>query len=108
MFGKNDPWCKPCFAKKMLQRLSRRASSTTQRYIELDQVGHCPNHEAPQAVGHAVRSWVDASIRSRGNLQLFDGHSQVFSEAWADFTIQELDHDNILMNMLDHRYTALI
>jgi hypothetical protein len=48
-FGRDDPWCKPAFAKRMLNRLQERKCSMdetdqrsiTQRYVELSNVGHC-------------------------------------------------------------------
>ena len=50
-FGRDDPWCKPAFAKRMLNRLQERKCSMdetdqrsiTQRYVELSNVGHCPS-----------------------------------------------------------------
>ena len=108
MFGKDDPWCRPCFAKKMLGALSKRGSEQTQRYLELENVGHCPNHEAPQAVGHAIRSWVSSVSHKLNDLSLVNGDSQVFSEPWADIAIRELKQHEIPMNIIDHIATALV
>ena len=73
-FGKDDPWCKPVFAKSMLSALEEREQSIIQdeynsnsnrdnhnvagddfpapihnlpvhRYVEITNTGHCPNHE---------------------------------------------------------------
>jgi len=41
----------------MLTSLSTRPD-TSQRYVELSHVGHCPNHEAPQAVARILHRWV--------------------------------------------------
>ena len=35
MFGRDDPWCKPAFAKKMLNALSQRTGNNVHRYVEL-------------------------------------------------------------------------
>jgi len=64
IFGNDDPWCKPAFAKKMLETLDQRHPDRVHRYVELSDVGHCPNHEAPRAVAQLLRRWTDASSAS--------------------------------------------
>lgn len=108
IFGKNDPWCKPCFAKKMLRSLSLRKNGAVHRYLELENVGHCPNHEAPQAVGQALRSWVTERKRSLEALPLVNGTHQVIREPWADVIIRELHHDEIEESLIDRIATQLL
>lgn len=59
VFGRDDPWCKPAFAKRMLQSLQKRdlcsSGVLSQRFVELSNVGHCPNHEAPKATAFVLR-----------------------------------------------------
>jgi pimeloyl-ACP methyl ester carboxylesterase len=46
-YGAKDPWCTPAIAQQILNGLP---AECTAQYVELSNVGHCPNHEAPQAV----------------------------------------------------------
>ena len=110
MFGKDDPWCKPAFGKKMLEALSKRnhARKPVSRYIELENVGHCPNHEAPQSVGKVVSAWVRASNRQKENLQLVDEFNQVIKEEWAEIVMQEKDATEIPLNLVDRLATKFI
>lgn len=101
VFGKDDPWCKPAFAKKMLQALEKREPNKVHRYIELENCGHCPNHEAPQAVARIVRSWVDATDRSEDHLRLLDSEKEVVSEPWGDVVMSERKESDIQLNWLD-------
>ena len=81
VFGRDDPWCRPAFAVRMCETLRRRrsgksgssgATTTTTaaspicRYVDLDGVGHCPNHEAPRSTGRAIRRWTDAGGEGGG------------------------------------------
>jgi hypothetical protein len=101
VFGKDDPWCKPAFGKKMLQALKQRSNNNVQRYIEVENCGHCPNHEAPQAVGNIVRSWVNAKDRREDSLSLTASEKQVFHEPWGETTIQERQEEDIDVSLLD-------
>jgi len=101
VFGKNDPWCKPAFAKKMLQALERREPNRVHRYVELENCGHCPNHEAPQAVAKIVNSWVNAKDRSERSLRLVNSEEEIFSEQWGETVARERKHDDIQLSWLD-------
>ncbi|KAL3918731.1 MAG: hypothetical protein SGARI_007386 [Bacillariaceae sp.] len=111
VFGKDDPWCKPAFAKKMLQALDQRTPDSVHRYIEIENAGHCPNHEAPQAVAHVVRSWVTADDRCRESLALVDapaGNKIVFHEEWGETAVAECGVDDIRLGMMDRLATTFI
>lgn len=108
MFGKDDPWCKPAFGKKMLQALQQRHNDSVQRYIEIENCGHCPNHEAPQAVGKIVRSWVSANDRRAGTLFLIDGEKEVFDESWGETSIKERREEEIELSLLDRIAVAFV
>lgn len=89
LFGFNDPWCTPAIAKRMHTTLSKRNDdggdnrvttanddsrhvrivSLVQRYVSLDNVGHCPNHEAPTAVAKVVLPWIRAGAFSSSSSQ---------------------------------------
>ncbi|CAB9502222.1 hydrolase, alpha beta fold family protein [Seminavis robusta] len=107
VFGKDDPWCKPAFAKKMLQALDTRQPDKVHRYVELSNVGHCPNHEAPQAVSQLLQLWVNAADNRR-SLQLVNGPTETFTEQWGDITVQELGTDSIPMGLMDRVATAFV
>jgi len=116
VFGADDPYCKPAFAVPMLKALrerrpwGREAAATkpaalpmdpVQRYIQISNTGHCPNHEAPKAVGHLVRAWTGATDRSPKGLML----SGSFVEEWVEpnkpQTLEELDANAIPRSWAD-------
>jgi len=100
LFGQDDPWCKPAFAKRMIQSLNeRKTTSHCCRYLQLSNVGHCPNHEAPKAVGKAVSAWVGAADRSKASL--VEGSKEVFQEDWGDVAMQELGAHEIHAGLID-------
>ena len=89
LFGKDDPWCKPIFAKKMLSSLHGRPGYT-ERYIEVSEAGHCPNHEAPHAVAHALNQWIPSKNRNRDHLSIVEGNDMMIREPWGDVRIREV------------------
>ena len=95
LFGARDPWCTPAFAKKMIQALPDDGS-IAKRYLELDNVGHCPNHEAPTAVASAISAWMHAADR-----RTFPFEEKVFVETWGDIRMQEKEAEEIPLNLLD-------
>lgn len=100
LFGQDDPWCKPAFAKRMIQSLSGRSTTNVCcRYLQLSNVGHCPNHEAPKAVGKVVAAWIGA--RDRATIPVVDGDREVFHEEWADVEVQELAAHEIKVSLVD-------
>ena len=101
IFGKDDPWCKPALAKKMLIALETREPKKVQRYVELENVGHCPNHEAPQAVSRVVSAWVEADNRDENNLQLANAQGEVLIEPWGEIVMKELKKEEIQLSMID-------
>lgn len=99
--------CKPAFAKKMLQALDQREPHQVHRYIEIENAGHCPNHEAPQAVAHVVRSWVGAKDRTKEHLTLTEDKI-VFHEEWGETSAEELGANDIHLGMMDRLATSFI
>lgn len=97
LFGDDDEWCKPAYAKHMMKILKDRAVSSeqqpVQRYLALSNTGHCPNHEAPQSVAHAIARWVSSEDGMRDQLALIDeGESTLcFHEPWGDMDMREVD-----------------
>jgi pimeloyl-ACP methyl ester carboxylesterase len=68
LFGAEDPWCTPAIAKRMHTALASSSSSLdrlpARRYISLENVGHCPNHEAPTALAKVLIPWLGATTTS--------------------------------------------
>lgn len=85
----------------MLQALKQRGTQKIHRYVEVENCGHCPNHEAPQAVGGLVRSWVNAKTRDEGSLSLVKSEKQKFEEPWGDIIIQERQEEDIKLGIVD-------
>ena len=138
VFGKDDPWCKPSFARNMLLALEERienkntssSSSLTghmngnhhgnhHRYIEITNAGHCPNHEAPKAVGHLVNQWVNCEEKDRSSedfsLQATDSstgqHARMpltFVEEWGEMVVRERQRDDIEVGWVDKIVTSLL
>jgi hypothetical protein len=107
IFGEDDPWCKPAFAKKMLQALDKRQLDKVHRYIELTETGHCPGHEAPQAVASVLTKWLDADDKSPGALTLVKGR-QVTHEPWGDVVMEEKQGDDIPVSFVDKLATTFL
>lgn len=136
LFGKNDPWCTPAFAKRMYQSLtrrSRRRNQCVQRYVELENVGHCPNHEAPTAVGRIASRWMGSSSGVSGgdrnghvdrharSLSLFHGESKemdthsgtpslVWSvdEPWGEVVAREVPDSEIALSWTEQLLTRMV
>jgi hypothetical protein len=103
--------CKPAFAKKMLHALDEREPHHVHRYIEIENAGHCPNHEAPQAVAHLVRAWVGAEDRGRDHLTLVDkanNNKMIFREDWGETSVAERVADDISLGIMDRLATSFI
>ena len=97
LFGADDPWCKPAFARRMMEMLPSQIAS---RYVQLDKVGHCPNHEAPVATANVLQSWLLQSREERrAKLPLFT-QSEI-PERWGATTVQELGEDEIDLSLVD-------
>ena len=73
-----------------------------QRYIELDNVGHCPNHDAPTVVGQVISRWVD------NELHLIDGEVQLVPEPWGDISAREIKEDGVQLSRMDKLFTSLV
>lgn len=100
IFGEDDPWCTPAFAKKMIQKFCQRQGDAVCRYIQLSNVGHCPNHEAPRAVAKAVSAWIDDEKRDAENLTLIKGTEEI-REEWAIVYAKEMQEEDIELSLID-------
>mmetsp|Transcript_29634 Transcript_29634/g.42028 ORF Transcript_29634/g.42028 Transcript_29634/m.42028 type:complete len:159 (-) Transcript_29634:284-760(-) len=101
IFGEQDPWCKPAFAKKMMRVLSHRPPSSVCRYVQLSNVGHCPNHEAPKAVAKAVSSWIAAGNQPRTAIPPLVKPDEEFREDWAVVYAREMKEQDIRVGLMD-------
>ena len=113
IFGNKDPWCTPSFAKRMLSSLKEREKDNNkkglvQRYIELDNVGHCPNHEAPQAVGIVVKRWIENTVRRNGSLSLIDGNIELVPEPWGDISMREVPDEEAKLSLMEKLFTSMV
>ena len=54
-YGASDPWVVPLWGQRFKRAVPHAA------YYELAPVGHCPHHEAPNAVNALVADWVAAA-----------------------------------------------
>lgn len=59
-----------------------------QRYVTIDNAGHCPNHEAPTAVAKVLESWLGAPDRSTASL--ITGGKESIHEPWGDVMLREV------------------
>ena len=108
LFGVDDPWCTPLVAKRMHTTLAGRGGTdggpmAAQRYVSLDNVGHCPNHEAPTAVAKVLLNWIgasttssaqspggDGSSSSRNEVPLVSGSAEIINEPWGEVSAREV------------------
>jgi pimeloyl-ACP methyl ester carboxylesterase len=115
LFGADDPWCTPAIAKRMHAAGPSDGGSggggaarrpPARRYVSLDSVGHCPNHEAPTAVARVLLSWIGATPSSSGcdgdnddrggvgssrrDVPLVSGGADRVSEPWGVVGIREV------------------
>ena len=91
LFGSDDEWCTPAVAKRMHTTLSERSITSDgcppcQRYVTIDNAGHCPNHEAPTAVASVLISWLAASDRSQALL----ASDEIVQEPWGKVLLREV------------------
>lgn len=118
LFGKQDPWCTPAFAKRMFQSLGERKKNhginnvndavPVHRYIELDNVGHCPNHESPVAVGLIAGKWVNSLDRRKEHLVLLEKEELVIEETWGAVTAKEIDEGGVSLSMMERLITTFV
>ena len=97
----------------MFYELCNRDSSLdnqnkVQRYIELDNVGHCPNHEAPQIVGQVVSRWVNTEQRGKDGVDLIDGEVQLIPEPWGNISAREILEGSMQLSGRDKFLTSLV
>lgn len=131
VFGRDDPWCKPVLAQRMLTTLTnqnrRDHSSSSQaqyaahRYLELSNVGHCPHHEAPQATAMILTRWLPSSAASadeddrRTRSLLFtpdNNHKKTAAvavqETWGEAIVQERSVHEIQLSLVDRLAAAMV
>jgi pimeloyl-ACP methyl ester carboxylesterase len=137
-YGQNDPWCKPIFAKKMLHRLINENSKNNNdppndtmmmmiqpkiyKYIELSNVGHCPNHEAPIATSSILMKWFHQIMSNDNPKQKLTTASNTLlqqdqqeqsnrvmvNESWGTTIVQERSINDISMSWMDQIVIAMI
>jgi pimeloyl-ACP methyl ester carboxylesterase len=114
VFGRDDPWCKPAFAKRMLADLKQRHEAhplVVERYVELSNVGHCPNHEAPVAVARLLSRWIvggSGTDRSSANLPLILRDEEVVRESWGRTQLTERTEDEIPLSFADRLALTIV
>ena len=98
LFGADDPWCTQAVGKRMHVTLDKRKSdgarttvSTTaaHRFVTLDNVGHCPNHEAPTAVARVLLPWLNANDSDQRRVVPL-GSQTLIKEPWGEVFIREV------------------
>ena len=96
VFGRDDPWCTPAVAQRML-----RTATTTARYWEVQSVGHCPQHEAPRATAWIVTQWLSLLLSSASSSSSATTTSsssstpKTIQEAWGTTTVTERTADTM-------------
>merc|ERR1711862_862101 len=80
------------------------------KFYELDNVGHCPNHEAPQAVASTLYNWIYHTIDKNNNNdnkkeKKEEEEEEVFYyEPWGDTILREVK--DIHLNFIDNLLTS--
>jgi len=123
LFGADDPWCTPAVAKRMHTTLVGRDgmdAPAAQRYIELGNVGHCPNHEAPTAVARVLLPWIAGTCSSlqsstvdddgqcRRKAPLVSGSDQI-KEPWGVVGLREVSiEESQNLGMMDRIVSNMV
>ncbi|KAL7575026.1 hypothetical protein ACA910_010838 [Epithemia clementina (nom. ined.)] len=99
LFGRDDPWCKPAFARRMLEQTPEHVAT---RYVELSNVGHCPNNEAPTATAFVLQAWWQLSREGRitGDPWFVESNN-IVQEEWGQTQLMEKKSHEIELSLLD-------
>ncbi|KAL3781828.1 hypothetical protein HJC23_011137 [Cyclotella cryptica] len=117
LFGTNDEWCTPAVAKRMHTTLHARRTTVTLdgsapsvRYITIDNVGHCPNHEAPTAVATVLLSWLEASSsQSRSEIPLVSSLDARVKEPWGEVLLREVTiEESKSLGLVDRMISSMV
>ena len=100
LFGADDPWCTQAVGKRMHVTLDERrseearttVSTAAHRFVTLDNVGHCPNHEAPTAVARVLLPWLNANDSDQRRVVPL-GSQTLIKEPWGEVFIREVSID---------------
>jgi pimeloyl-ACP methyl ester carboxylesterase len=98
LFGADDPWCTQAVGKRMHVTLDKlrsdeeartTVSTAAHRFVTLDNVGHCPNHEAPTAVARVLLPWLNANDSDQRRVVPL-GSQTLIKEPWGEVFIREV------------------
>merc|ERR1712228_1095360 len=83
--------------------------SVIYKFYELDNVGHCPNHEAPQAVASTLYNWIYHTIDNRKEKKQYNKEEEeeeefFYYEPWGDTILREVK--DIHLNFMDNLFTS--
>ena len=89
------------------------ALAPVQRYVELDNCGHCPNHEAATLVGMIASRCTGTSQRHREKLSLMsdkDGNMDAMSvtEPWGVISGREVKDDEFSLSLIGKIITNMV
>jgi hypothetical protein len=74
------------------------------KYVELSNVGHCPNHEAPIATAKLILKWLryqQQGEREKHKPFLINGQEITVEETWGPTIIQERNAEDIPLSWID-------
>jgi len=122
LFGSADSWCTPAVAKRMHATLADRRGgvdddgddddgsdgiSPAERYVSVENAGHCPNHEAPAAVASVLLRWIGASRRSE--VTLVSAERSRIKEQWGDAVLREVSiEESRNLGMVDRIISTMV
>ena len=112
LFGDDDDWCKPAYAKHMMKVLEERdlkvPTGSTQRYFALTNTGHCPNHEAPKAVTQVLIPWLNADDSEERRVVPLDSLRRV-NEPWGEVLIREISiEESESLGLVDRVLSSIV
>lgn len=64
IWGMQDPWMRPERAEAIRTECAQRGIEC--EYVELNNAGHCPQDDAPDAVNSALTAWLQTNNRLKG------------------------------------------
>ena len=112
LFGGDDPWCTQAVGKRMhvtlASREDRGRGGSACRFVTLENVGHCPNHEAPSAVARVLIPWLTAEVSEERSKLSLDSAIQI-QEPWGEVLVREvLIEESESLGLIDRVVSAMV
>jgi hypothetical protein len=84
------------------------AAPAAQRFVVLENVGHCPNHEAPSAVAGVLIPWLNSNDSEERSVVRLDSQGEI-QEPWGEVLIREVSiEESKSLGFVDRVVSAMV